>query len=172
MAQGTDKTEPAEQFSPEELREYHQRIKHHIKLMERVSTDLDVVDLAYKLGNWVEMAGLEREPAEQKLSWLLTAFERIVVRHFDWEEKHLLPRFDERGAIQFSQKLVREHREAAGLFQDLHEKIAVFEGQGRRSGQKAAMEATIKAELKHLLSMVEAHAMDEEDAFFMVDHNI
>ncbi|MBI4331818.1 MAG: hemerythrin domain-containing protein [Chloroflexi bacterium] len=162
----------AEQFSPDQLREYHEKIKRHIKLMERVSTDLDVVDMAYKLGNWVEMAGLEGEEGEQKLSWLLTAFERIIERHFIWEEKHLLPRFDRRGAAEFSQRLAREHQECRQMFKALHGKIAGFELMGGGDPKKKSREEEIKSDLHSLLRQVEGHAMDEEDAFFLVDHNI
>ncbi len=165
-----EKTGPS--FSSEELAEYHKKIHRHIALLRRAATDMDVVDMVYKLGNWVEMAGVdEKGDRGEKLAVMVAAFEDMVKGHFQWEEKNLLPGIEARGASEFTAKLAREHEEAKRSFEALRRKIDMFR-QPTDHEKDRELEEEIKADLQGLLKKLEVHALEEEDTFFMLDHNV
>lgn len=158
---------------PREYAEQHRKVMHHIELLGRVAKDMDLIDMAYKLGDWVELAGVDfLGDRGQKLSTMLTAFEKMVTKHFAWEEKHILPDLDSRGATDFCRKLEDEHRGYSREFHALRKKMESFRALGPDQQRDKQWEDAIKADLGTLMKKLEVHALEEEDAFFLVDHNV
>lgn len=155
-----------------ELLEYHTKIKKHIDLLRKVATDLDVVDMVYKMWDWVDEAGITTGDNSQKLADLLDSFEKGVGNHFFREEKELVRMFDQRGATEYSSKLRKEHGKIFNMFSSLKDKLNRSRDENLSNAEKNNLMIEIKNELGVLLNYIQKHAMEEEDAFFSVDHNI
>ncbi len=182
MVEGTNNTQKQdEEARARELLEYHKKIKHQIDLLTKVANDMDEVDITYKIWGWVEKASIVGGDRPQKLAELLASFEESLFNHFENEERDLLPVLEKRGATDFSAKLEREHRAMKKAFRTLDRKIKTLSALRESvSDQEPAeidarntkLEQEIRDGLDKLLKEVEHHALEEEDAFFLMDHNV
>lgn len=173
MVEVTNNTQqPDDDARARELLDYHKKIKRHIDLLSKVANDMDEVDIVYKIWGWVEKAGISEGDSPQKLAELLASFKISLFNHFENEEKHLFPVLDKRGATDFSAKLEREHRAMEKAFKDLDRKITMLQQSPRDKDEKHILEQQIRDTLDRLLKDIQHHALEEEDAFFLMDHNI
>jgi len=193
MVEGTNSTHNQdEEARARELLEHHKKIKHHIDLLAKVASEMDEVDIVYKIWGWLDEAGIAGGDRPQKLAELLASFEESLFNHFEREERDLLPVLDKRGATEFSAKLQREHETMRKAFRTLDRKIKTLAAPPRNDrdslkterepvsdrrpakddAKKVRLEQSIRDSLDKLLKDVERHALEEEDAFFSMGHNV
>ncbi|MBI4332866.1 MAG: hemerythrin domain-containing protein [Chloroflexi bacterium] len=158
-----------EQLNTAQWLEQHKKIHRHLTLLDKVvAGDMDVLDVAYQLEDIMANTGAGRF---QELEKLVRSFVRLVKDHVAWEEATLLPEFDRRGATDFSARLITEHREFAAAFTDIRRKMKELQKSGETGGHER-LRAEVKDGLHALLARIERHALDEEEAFFLIDHNM
>lgn len=176
---GTKKQD--EEARARDLLEHHKKIKRHIDLLTKVASDMDEVDTVYKIWGWIEKAGIVGGDRPQKLAELLASFEESLFNHFESEERDLLPVLEKRGATDFSAKLEREHRAMEKGFRALDRKIKTLSALREpvsdqqttaNEVKKNRLEQEIRDGLDRLLKDIEHHALEEEDALFLMDHNV
>lgn len=172
MAGDTCKKEQSDEARTRELLEFHKRIKRRTDLLKKVASDMDEVDLVYKIWEWVERAGVSGGDRLQKLTELLSSFRESLFHHFAGEEKHMVPYLDRHGATEFSSRLAKQHKAIEDGFDALDRKIAALTAMTADTRKVKELETEIKEDLEKLLKGVERHALEEEDTFFMLTHNI
>ncbi len=130
-----------------------------------MTSDLDEVDMVYKMWDWLETASISGGDRLQQLVELLNTFEKVTKTHFDREEKALFNFYNKRGAKDYSSTLIEEHKEITRMFEALYQKIEVLQKGERNSREHQALESEIRNGLGEFLTEIQRHATQEEDIF-------
>lgn len=163
---------PVNKTDTDDFIKYHQHMWRDIKLLERISSELDEVRSVDIMLEWYRGEGQESLSRPLQLKTLVESFEKGIMAHFN-EEKGYLRELKKSGNLKsLADTFLKDHgkftRELGSVRRQVDELLAEKPGAARNLESWQIL----LQNLKDLLRRIGDHAMSEEEVIFKTGHNM